>query len=144
MVAAAGLIRLGIGAEIGTPLDPEAFVPAVGQGALALETRASDGELRAKLASMNDEGAASTVSAERAFLRALGGDCATPIAAYARCDDKVLCLSGLVATPDGREILRDTVTGAVDSPEDVGVSLASLLRARGADEILAQVREAGA
>jgi len=144
MVAAAGLIRLGIGSEIGTPLDPETFVPAVAQGALALETRASDDELRAKLVRMNDEGAESAVSAERAFLRALGGDCATPIAAHARCDGGVLSLSGLVATPDGRKLLRDTVTGTVESPESVGVSLASVLRARGADEILAQVREAGA
>jgi hydroxymethylbilane synthase len=141
LVAAAGLIRLGIGTGIGTPLDPDRFVPAVAQGALALETRASDDDLRAKLAALNDELAARTVAAERAFLQALGGDCLTPIAAHAWCGEGELSLIGLVATPDGRELLRDTVTGAADEPEAVGVSLASQLRSRGADRILARVRE---
>ena len=143
LVAAAGLVRLGIGTDIGTLLDPDGFVPAVGQGALALETRASDDDLRVKLASVNDDLAASTVAAERAFLQALGGDCVTPIAAHARRDNETLHLCGLVATPDGRQLLRGTATGAAESPEAVGVSLASQLRARGAEDILEQVRKAG-
>lgn len=143
VVAAAGLIRLEIGTEIGTPLDPEAFVPAVGQGALALETRACDDALREKLAAVNDELASSAVAAERAFLLALGGDCVTPIAAHAERDNETLRLTGLVATPDGSKLLRDEATGVATAPEALGKSLAESLRERGADEILAQVRKAG-
>ena len=144
LLAAAGLVRLAIGIEVGTPLDPELFVPAVGQGALALETRASDDELREMLATVNDEMASSTVAAERAFLKGLGGDCTTPIAAHARRDADVLRLTGLVATPDGCRVLKDTATGTARAPEAVGMSLASCLRGRGADGILAQVGRFGA
>jgi hydroxymethylbilane synthase len=141
IVAAAGLIRLGIGTDVGTPLHPDVFVPAVGQGALALETRAADESIREMIAPLNDAAARAAVAAERAFLRGLGGDCVTPIAAAARLDGRALSLTGLVATPDGRELLRDAATGPSEAAEELGVSLAAALRKRGADEILARARQ---
>jgi hydroxymethylbilane synthase len=141
LLAAAGLARLGMGVAGGTPLDPELFVPAVGQGALALEARAADAEVRELLAVLDDEIAAGTVAAERAFLRGLEGDCVTPIAGHAEIDGPAMRLVGLVATPDGREVLRDSVTGSRERPEDLGHLLALRLRALGAGEILAKVRE---
>jgi hydroxymethylbilane synthase len=142
IVAAAGLQRLAIGIEVGTPLDPEAFVPAVGQGALALQTRAGDDGVRHLLAALNDEAAWHAVAAERAFLIALGGDCMTPIAGHAVITGAVLHLTGLVASIDGTELLRDTASGAAIAAEAVGETLAARLRARGADELLAHVRAA--
>lgn len=142
LLAAAGLARLGMTATVeGTPLDPDVFVPAVGQGALALERRGADTDVGDMLSALNHEPTRRAVMAERAFLRALGGDCVTPIAAHGRIDGDRLHLVGLVATPDGRRVLRDSFTGASAAPEEVGNSLAAALRARGADEILAQVRD---
>jgi hydroxymethylbilane synthase len=142
IVAAAGLDRLGIGIQAGTALDPETFVPAVGQGALALQTRAGDDELRHVVSALNDEDAWRAVGAERAFLTALGGDCVTPIAGHAVISGGVLHLTGLVASIDGTELLRDTASGVANTGNAVGETLASRLRARGADELLARVRAA--
>lgn len=142
LLAAAGLARLGMTAEVeGVPLDPDTFVPAVGQGALALEMRVTDTDVGDMLSALNHEATRRAVVAERAFLHALGGDCVTPIAAHGRIDGARLHLVGLVATPDGRQILRDSATGASEAPEEVGASLAATLRSRGADDILAQVRD---
>jgi hydroxymethylbilane synthase len=140
VVAAAGLARLGISAAGGAYMDPEGFVPAVGQGALALEAREADGEMRRLLAALNDAAAERAVGAERAFLRVLGGDCATPIAAHAQQHGGSLRLIGLVATPDGTKVLRATVSGPSGEIEELGKALAVELQARGADDILANVR----
>jgi hydroxymethylbilane synthase len=142
VLAAAGLVRLGIGLEVGAPLSAAVFVPAVAQGALALETRSDDDDARALLGSLEDPAARRTVTAERAFLRDLGGDCVTPVAAHAEIAGEVLSLTGLVATPDGRTLLRDRLSGAAREPERLGHDLAERLRARGADDILAEVRHA--
>ncbi len=144
VLAAAGLVRLGIGLGVGVPLSPAGFVPAVAQGALAIEGRADDGDVRRLLESLEDETARRTVTAERAFLRRLGGDCLTPVAAYAEIVDDVLHLTGLVATPDGCMVLRDRASGVAHEPESVGHALAERLRAQGADDILAQVRHGAA
>ena len=140
VVAAAGLLRLGLGVAGGTCLDPGEFVPAVGQGALALESREGDGAICRMLAALNDGAAERAVAAERAFLRILGGDCATPIAAYARLDGDGVRLTGLVASTDGATILRGTASGPGDRADEVGSALASQLRARGADDVLASLR----
>lgn len=140
VVAAAGLLRLGLSAAGGTCLDSEQFVPAVGQGALALEAREADAEMRRMLAVLNDGAAERAVTAERAFLRVLGGDCATPIAAYGQLDGDTLRLTGLVATTDGATVLRGTVSGPSDGAEELGRALAARLKAQGADDVLASVR----
>jgi hydroxymethylbilane synthase len=142
IVAAAGLNRLDIGIEGGTPLDPETFVPAVGQGALALQTRAGDDGVRHVLSALNDEAAWRAVAAERAFLIALGGDCVTPIAGHAVITGGALHLTGLVASIDGTELLRERASGVASAAEAVGETVAERLRARGADELLARVRAA--
>ena len=143
VLAAAGLVRLGIGLGAGVPLAADAFVPAVAQGALALEARAADDDVHRLLQVLEDRTSRATVTAERAFLRALGGDCVTPIAAHAEVAGPRLQLTGLVATPDGCTVLREVVQGAVAAPAEVGDDLAGRLRARGADEVLAQVRHGG-
>lgn len=140
IVAAAGLERLSIGVGIGTPLDTTAFVPAVGQGALALETRAGDDRVSDMVRTLHDEMAANAVAAERAFLTALGGDCMTPIAAHAVVAGETVRLDGLVASLDGAEILRGQVSGGAEGAEAVGARLAAELRARGADALLARVQ----
>lgn len=140
VLAAAGLLRLGLGVAAGTCLDPAQFVPAVGQGALALEAREGDGEMRRLLAALNDGAAERAVVAERAFLRVLGGDCATPIAAHGQITGDVLRLTGLVATTDGTTVLRGAVSGPSDGGEQLGSALAAELKAQGAEAVLARLR----
>jgi hydroxymethylbilane synthase len=140
VLAAAGLQRLGLGVAAGTCLDPAHFVPAVGQGALALETRESDGEMRRLLAVLSDGAAERAVAAERAFLCVLGGDCATPIAAHGEVTGDILHLAGLVATTDGTMVLRGAVSGPSDRSDQLGSVLAAELRAQGAEEVLARLK----
>ncbi len=140
VLAAAGLLRLGRAVAVGTCLDPARFVPAVGQGALALEAREGDDQMRRLLAVLNDAATERAVSAERAFLRILGGDCATPIAAHAVVSGNDLRLAGLVATADGTTVLRGTVRGPSGAGEQLGGALAAELRAKGAEDVLARLR----
>jgi hydroxymethylbilane synthase len=141
VLALAGLRRLGVRFE-GRPLEPEVMIPAVGQGALAVETRAEDDAIRALLQPLHHAGTAAEVRAERAFLRGLGGGCRTPIAASARADAGALRLTGLVADPAGESVLRDAIDGDAADPEAAGTRLARALLARGAADLLA--RPAGA
>jgi hydroxymethylbilane synthase len=116
------------------------MLPAIGQGALALEARANDAVTAARVASLNDPAGALTVAAERALLAGLGGSCRTPLGGHAAIAGGRLTLRGLVGRPDGSEILRDQVEGAADeaSATALGTELAQRLRARGADKILAE------
>ncbi len=136
VVAAAGMVRLGLQAEITEYLPIEVMLPAAGQGALGLETRAGDW-LDALLRPLHDAPTASAVTAERAFLHHLGGGCTVPIAALARCQDSVLHLQGFVSTPDGRQSLRQEVEGPVHMAAQLGERLAVQMRAHGAGAILA-------
>jgi hydroxymethylbilane synthase len=140
VVAAAGLARLGLGDGGGTPLDPATFLPAVGQGALALEARESDLEMQRMLLALDDEETRQRVTAERAFLRGLGGDCATPIAAHSELDGRTLALAGLVALPDGTRVLKDGARGPSASPDALGSEVAERLKIQGAERLLALVR----
>jgi hydroxymethylbilane synthase len=137
VLAAAGLARLGIDESDAHPLAPEEFVPAVGQGALALECRADDVATRDVLAAVEDAGAAAAVAAERAFLAALGGDCNTPIAAHARVAGGRVALRGLVTDVDGRRCIEDADEAPVGDAERLGVALAERLLAAGADALVA-------
>jgi hydroxymethylbilane synthase len=135
VLACAGVRRLEL-AVGGTPIDIETMLPAVGQGALAIETRAEDADVRDALAPMHHPATAAAVTAERALLRALGGGCQAPIAAHARVEDGSLVLRGLVAGPSGRRIVRGSTSGSPDEAEAIGTALAEDLLGRGARDLL--------
>jgi len=136
ILAAAGLIRLGLGARIRSILRVEQSLPAPGQGVLAIEVPAGRPDLIELLAPLNDPDSAHCVRAERAFSRALGGSCQVPLAAHAVLDDGTLWLRGLVATPDGRRMIAGEQRGPATEDEAIGYSLAETLRQRGAGEII--------
>ncbi len=136
ILAAAGLLRLGLAARIKSVLSPEQSLPAPGQGVLGIEVPAARADLIALVAPLNDPDTAHCVRAERAFSRALGGSCQVPLAAYAVLEQGRLWLRAFVATPDGRQVLRGELRGAAEDDELVGGELAQMLRAQGADAIL--------
>jgi hydroxymethylbilane synthase len=138
LLAAAGLARLGIDEPAARPLSTDEFLPAVGQGALALECRGDDARTCALLGAIADEATAVAVTAERAFLAGLGGDCNTPLAAHATVADGRVALRGLVADRNGRRLLDDADGAAVADAEALGRALAERLLARGARELLAE------
>ena len=136
ILASAGLIRLGLQARISARIEITEMLPAVGQGAIAMETK-NDNEFAVESVSrLNHHATRVACLAERAFLRGLGGGCQFPIAAHAVLNGNSLMLDGLVAKPDGSEILRDSMSGLSDDPEALGSSLASELLSRGASSIL--------
>lgn len=139
VIAAAGLERLGLKLEHARPLDPDQFIPAVGQGILAVEARADDRRLLELLEGLDHLGTRRQAEAERAFLRHLGASCHTPVAGHARLSDGELALTGLVASMDGRQVLRGQMTGVAENAELIGQKLAEELMARGARAILAEI-----
>lgn len=136
ILAAAGLIRLGLSGRIRSLLEPEQSLPAPGQGALGIEIRSSDPELPGWIAPLNDAETACRVRAERAFSRALGGSCQVPLGGYAVLDDGRLWLRGFVARPDGSDWIEGEIRGAPENPEALGAELAERLKAEGADIVL--------
>jgi hydroxymethylbilane synthase len=138
LLAAAGLKRLGWGGRIAEILPPEMMCPAVGQGALALETRASGAGFDA-CAALDHRDTHAAVTAERGLLAALGGGCQVPIGAHARVDGGRLRLVAIVASPDGAELVRGASEGAVAEAEMVGRRLGAELLERGARKILETV-----
>ncbi|URJ44166.1 hydroxymethylbilane synthase [Paenibacillus polymyxa] len=138
ILAAAGLHRMGWKERI-TSYIPEAdCLPAVGQGALGIECRASDEELLALLRLYNDRDTSATVAAERTFLGVLNGGCQVPIGAHAVWAGQEISLTGMVGSPDGEVILKETLQG--NDPQKLGEAVAASLIAKGAEQILAQVR----
>jgi hydroxymethylbilane synthase len=136
VLAAAGLRRLGWEREITEYLPPEISLPAIGQGALGIEGRGDDLFLRSLLSGLEHAPTRTMVLAERALLHRLQGGCQVPIAAHATLNGSDVTLEGLVASVDGKEIIRDTVRGTVADPESMGIELAERLLARGGDKIL--------
>jgi len=136
VLAAAGLKRLGLGARIRAMLEPEQSLPAPGQGALVIECREGRSDLRQWLAALDDTATSACVRAERAVSRALSGDCRLPLAAYAVASGTEIRLRGLVATPDGRKVVRAELVGPSAAPEKLGEALAADMRGQGADAIL--------
>ena len=138
VLAAAGIRRLGLEEVVTEWLSDETMLPAPGQGALAIQCRADDDALLALLAALDDPAARAETTAERAFLRTLGAGCAAPVAALAvTTTTPRVRLQGLVASVDGRQVVRVTGEG---EPADVGERLAEKALSRGADRILASVR----
>lgn len=142
VIAAAGLQRLGLQLEHARPLPPDQFIPAVGQGILAVEARANDRNVLELVHRLDHLETRRQAEAERAFLRHLGADCHTPVAGHARLADGELILTGLVASLDGRQVLRGRTTGVASNAELIGQKLAEELLARGARAIL-QAGEGG-
>ncbi|ROH86755.1 hydroxymethylbilane synthase [Stagnimonas aquatica] len=137
LLACAGLMRLGLEARIRERLDPEQFVPAIGQGIVGIECRADDDRTRALLAPLHDSASALRLAAERSFNARLGGACQAPIAGHATpLADGRLRLVGLVGTPDGSRLLREEIVGDPAQASALGESLADRLLAAGAREIL--------
>lgn len=147
VLARAGLERLGRAGEAGGMLDPEAFVPAPGQGALALEARAGDAQIHAAAATVADEEATVCLGAERALVRVLGATCRTPVGAHATLGAGALTVDAFVGRPDGSAWVRDRLVAHVDGPgdaEDVGARVAERLLGAGAGEILRDAEAAAA
>jgi hydroxymethylbilane synthase len=138
LLAAAGLKRLGFDQRIRTRLEPELSLPAVGQGAIAIECREGDDEVGALISRLNHQDTSDRVHAERAFNRRLEGGCQVPLAAHAVLEGDDLHLSGLVGAVDGSRILRAEVRGPRSRAEALGVALAEDLLGQGAGELLAQ------
>jgi hydroxymethylbilane synthase len=138
VLAAAGVQRLGLEADVSEWLSPETMLPAPGQGALAVQCRAGDERVLALLAAIDDPEARAATTAERAFLRALGGGCAAPVAAHGQWNAGRVVLAGLVAAPDGSRVVRVAGEG---EPEEVGLRLAGEALAAGADRILRDLRD---
>ena len=136
VVAACGLIRLGLEERITEYFDVAQMLPEPGQGALAIEARADDRETLELLEALEEPISRACVDAERSFLRALGGGCRVPIAAYASCHDGTIELEGAVIAPDGREKLGGRISGAMTEPVSLGTRLAERLTAQGAKELL--------
>lgn len=139
VLAAAGLIRLGLTGRITEYLAPEVSLPAVGQGAIGIESRRDADEVNALLKVLHDPATAVCVSAERAFNHRLNGGCQVPIAGHAELSVDRLRLRGLVASPDGRTRFSGEAEGPAANAESLGDELAERLLAQGADHILREL-----
>jgi hydroxymethylbilane synthase len=143
VLAEAGLRRLGMAERITQVLPPSIMLPAVGQGALALETRSDDQPVRAVLSGGLDHPPShATVLAERAMLAVLEGGCLAPIAAWGRLEEQRLTLSGRVLSLDGREKIEATLVGDPNGAEELGRRVAEALIAQGATELIQAARQA--
>lgn len=145
ILAVAGLERLGLNGRIRTVLPPNESLPAAGQGALGIEIAAHRTDLVPVLLPLNDARTAACVTAERALARALGGSCQVPLAAYCTADDAgILSLDGLVARPDGSEVLTARADAPAEYADALGRAVAKKLADAGAREIVDAVLGAGA
>lgn len=143
IVAGAGLKRLGFAERITELLDPEVSLPAIGQGALGIETRKDDEGTNALVLFFDHPDTSSCVRSERAFLKRLNGGCQVPIAAYATLGrgGKDLTLTGLVAAVDGTAFVKDSLTGPRENAEEMGRILGEKLLKAGAWDILKDLYE---
>jgi hydroxymethylbilane synthase len=140
VLAAAGVKRLNLENRVTQQLDETVMLPAVGQGALCIESREHDPKVAEILTQLDDPQTRAVVMGERAFLRRMGGSCQIPIAGFGKIEAGKYTLSGLVADIDGKTLYRDTHWGPVSASEDIGVELAERLMAMGADKILEKLK----
>jgi len=139
IVAASGVIRLGEERQITQYLDFDLCLPATGQGTFALECRKEDVEINGILKPLNAPNVSLAVRAERAFLKKLEGGCQVPIAAYGQIENGVLLLNGLIASVDGKDLVRDKISGNPGDPEAIGRKLAERLLNSGGEAILKEI-----
>ncbi|MGM0377333.1 MAG: hydroxymethylbilane synthase [Bacteroidota bacterium] len=140
LMAGAGILRLGLDDEISEFVDPSIVLPAVSQGAVAVEIRENDPEMEALLKGINDGATWQATMAERAFLRTIEGGCQVPVGCYSQASDSSIRLTGMVASVDGKQLLRESVEGDIDDAETMASGLAEKLLAQGGKEILDQIR----
>ena len=140
ILAAAALVRLGWQDKITQYLPLESFLPAAGQGALVVEARLDDKEIVGLISPINHLPTWQCVTAERTFLRELGGGCRAPIATLGTIDGTKLRLEGMVASPTGKNVLRDSIDGDITSSEELGMKLARKMLEMGASEFIAEAR----
>ena len=139
IIAAAGVIRLGWAEKITQYLEPKKFLPAIGQGALGIETRRDDRTTNGIVAFLHHPDTAQSVWAERSFLKRLEGGCQVPIAAFGRIANGKLFLEGLISSLDGKKIIRDTNDGKPQDAEKIGLLLAERLLNTGGNAILKEI-----
>ncbi len=142
ILAAAGLERLDLAHEIAEVIPPTTMIPAVGQGALGIETRGDDEDVIAMVRELEHPETRSAAMAERALLRELEGGCQVPIGAFATVQGKKIRLDGVIASLDGKHLVRDRIEGAVLDAERLGAELAARLADAGGREILEEIRRA--
>ncbi len=136
LLAACGLIRLGLQDRISERISTDQMLPAPGQGALGIQVREEDREVVRFVEAVNDPDSDLEVKAERALLKALGGGCQVPMGALAKVQGENLSMSAVVLSPDGRKAIREQIVGSAQAAEKLGKDLASHLRAAGADRLL--------
>ena len=136
ILAAAGVIRLGLENRITEYMDENVMLPAVGQGALCIEIRQNDPEIEPIITSLNHQETWTVVMGERAFLNRLEGGCQVPIAAHGKIEKNTFTLCGLVASVDGATVIKETLSGPEDSSESTGVKLADRLLSMGAKTLM--------
>lgn len=144
LLAAAGIHRMGWEDKISHYLDRDAFIPAIGQGAIGIELRSADVEVRQILAPVHDADTAVAVEAERSLLRELEGGCQVPIGGHALVQGDHVTLTGLVASLDGRRVFRVTRSAGRQEAEVLGREVARALLDRGARQVLAEIYSDGA
>ncbi|MBN1571004.1 MAG: hydroxymethylbilane synthase [Acidobacteria bacterium] len=143
ILACAGLNRLGFQKHISMPLAVGDMLPAPGQGAIGVETRADDARIPPIAAALNHTPTAIAVSAERSFLQRMGGGCNIPVAVYARLKESIIEIDGLVASPDGKKIIRESIQQVAESADEAAVHLADRILLRGGRAILSDIYQPG-
>jgi hydroxymethylbilane synthase len=140
IMAAAGLQRLGLENYITEILEPEVVMPAVSQGAIAIETRLNDQRVDALMGKVNHLPTWNAVTAERAFLSHLEGGCQVPLGCYSKVENGILKLSGFVASIDGKQFIEENISGEIENGARLGVQLAEIMLDKGAGQILNQIK----
>ena len=141
ILAAAGLTRLGYQSRIHQLIPKEISLHAVGQGALGIECRADNEEILKIINTLSHTSTSQRCLAERSFLRELEGGCQVPIGVNSEVKDNEILLAGMVASIDGKQLIKDTASGTIENPETVGKNLANKLKQQGADKILKDIFE---
>jgi hydroxymethylbilane synthase len=142
VLAAAGVKRLGLADRITEHLPADLMLPAVGQGALCIEIREHLTRIGSMVATLDHPATHHAINGERAFLKRLQGGCQVPIAGYGCVAEGQLTLTGLVASIDGKTLIKHNLSGPVENAEQIGIELAEILLFRGADEILRNITSA--
>ena len=143
ILASAGLERLKMNHRISDRISSKIVLPAAGQGAVAIESRANDPSTESFLQALHHSNSSSCVAAERALVRVLDGGCRSPMAAFAQHDakNKTIHLRALVGSSDGKKVLSDQLSGSMETPESVGEAVAESMLSAGARDILADYEE---
>ncbi len=139
VLALAGLERMGLESEIAEVFSFDVLIPAPGQGAIAVECRGDDEEINQILITINHEESEVATSAERSFLERLGGSCHVPVGCYAEVKEVSIKILGLIASPDGKNLIRDDIEGSVQNHKSLGKELAERILLKGGEEILSNL-----